>query len=280
MARVAAHGPDRTVVRAIKLCTADAALGERHTYEVVLAPTEVRRPTWFASYVDGDAGVVVTDFVEGAQGDVLAGCSEATAYDIGCSIASLHSTWWGDSSLDLPSPHDVWRRPLTGEHVDRFLADFGAELGDAELDVVRRLPERVDGLADALTGVPTTVVHADLHLDNVLVHDDGTATILDWGRPRRAPAAVDLTRCFVEIVDVHPDSTAGRRFLDRYLDELRRGGIDVAHDELRAAVQLCSEAFLPGVIRWAVANPPTPGSRLERAMRSGLRRTLATVLPV
>jgi Ser/Thr protein kinase RdoA (MazF antagonist) len=221
---VVAEGRDRTRSLAIKFCTATAARGEEHADTTVLASATVRRPNLVAVLVEDERGVVVTDFVDGAQGDVLTGCTAATALDIAGSIADLHATWWGRGHPDLPLLEERLRRPLTSEQVDRCLAEHRQALSAEAGAVLRTLPDRVDELADRFAQLPLTVVHGDLHLDNVLIDDSARATIVDWGRPRRAPAVVDVARCFVEVIDATPSDALGREFLDHYVERLGERG--------------------------------------------------------
>ena len=241
----------------------------------MLAPTRVRRPGFVGDYVDGDEGVVVTEFVDGRQGDVLAGCEPAVARSVVGSIAELHARWWGRAPIEVPALDERLRRNLSAEHVEGCIELHHDVLTERARRLMRGLPDRVDDLADELGRMPMTVVHGDLHLDNVIIGHDGTATILDWGRPRRAAAAVDVARCFLEVTDAHPDDDRGRAFLATYLDTLRMREVDVDPTGFRTMIDVAQLAFAPGIIRWAASSRPAPGTRPWSLLRNALTRWTA-----
>lgn len=254
---------------AVKLCAAADAEAERDAYTRLLPPVDgLPVPTYVRAEAEGDAGVVVTGFVAGVQGDVLAGCDRVTALALIRSIARLHSTWWRTSPAMAVEPTVV--RPLTRVQVDDCLREHGDVLGPSGTDLLHRLTEPLSGPADILATAPSTIVHGDLHLDNVIVTNDGPV-VLDWAGARLGPVAVDLARCLVEFSDGAPGGDDD--LTEAYTAELTTLGI-APPPELRDHVEAALLAFLPGTVRWAVRNAHVPGSREWHLFRVTLRRAV------
>jgi aminoglycoside phosphotransferase (APT) family kinase protein len=258
---------------AVKLCDGDTAASELNVYRKILPRTRVPCPELIDAARDGDLGVVVYRFVGGAQGDVLAGCSDTTLYGIVDVLADLHTSWWeqaGDAGV--PAVLERMRRELTPEHVETCLGRYGHLLDDDATALVRSLPGRMNLVLDELVEHPVTIIHADAHLDNVLILDDDSPVLLDWSSARSGPAGVDLARCEVECM------TAGqrRRLADdvvyRYHRHLiDRGVVGYSFESLRRAVHLARLALIPGFVRWG-AEGGTDGKppRATALLRAGL----------
>jgi hypothetical protein len=109
-------------------------------------------------------------------------------------VAPLHTWGWERSDLPdwVPEPpagyQDIQDR--YAGYIEPFLARWGERLPGEVVDVVRRL---ADSLADVLAGLdaaPATLVHGDLHLDNVLFPDRPDAAV-DGTAGSREQALVD-----------------------------------------------------------------------------------------
>ena len=101
------------------------------------------------------------------------------------------------SLLGLFTPDRV-RPYVDGENPLPALILHGWELFPALVpndvaEPVLRLLDRMAPLADALRARPCTLVHGDLATVN-LAFEDERVTLLDWGTPAEAPAALDLAR--------------------------------------------------------------------------------------
>ncbi len=254
---------------AVKLCEAGAARAEAHAYTHVLpgAPG-VRHPRFVRAEDDAERGLVITGFVDGVQGDVLTGCAPGIARDLTRMVARLHTAWWQRAVPGL-DPVDVRRlRPLSDGEIERCLADHGDVLSSRGRELLGDLPNRLDGAAERLAAQPFTALHADLHLDNVLIDEDGPV-LLDWAGPRSGPAAIDVARCLVEFTDLAGGEIEG--LVDQYTDEIRRHGIDEPPG-FRSAVDAALVAAVAPSVRWAVRHELRPDTREWRLFRFGLRR--------
>lgn len=253
---------------AVKLCSAELADAEAYAYDTVLPPVVgLAHPRFEQASSDGDVGVVVTEFVAGEQGDVLAGCTAADAELLTRRVARLHAAWWSNPDPSLPRVYGARPRPLTDEQVERCLERHGEVLTDTDATVLQGLADRLDDAASVLDELPVTVLHGDLHLDNVLYTTDGPV-LLDWAGVRRGPAVVDVVRCMVEF------GGGATGLADVYTDETRRLGVDdpgVTGETIEAALVL---AVSP-TVRWAVNHDLGPDTREWRLFRFGLTSTLA-----
>src|SRR6185436_2232626 len=112
----------------------------------------------------------------------------------------VQAAFWGRTHDDVVAWLPPWklgtaredRVRRTASAVPAFLGRRGASLSPAARALVEALPERLAESLAALDEAPTALVHADLHLENVLFRPDGTPVLLDWTDASLGPAAADL----------------------------------------------------------------------------------------
>jgi Phosphotransferase enzyme family len=114
------------------------------------------------------------------------------------SLARFHLRWWNHERLRntswIPSVTQVWRG------ADWFTSrreEFLSRFQDRLLPACRLLIECIETVErrsnTMLAALPETLLHGDLHLDNVMFEDGGARpVILDWARVCRGPAVLDL----------------------------------------------------------------------------------------
>jgi aminoglycoside phosphotransferase (APT) family kinase protein len=176
-----------------------------------------------------------------------------------------------------PPPRWVAGPEKPGQGLDdllpRFLADWTDRLPKAAIAAATELPNRLDAARATLARAPTTLVHADLHLDNVLFLDDGAPVILDWPSACRGPAAVDFARLLVEGMTFTARRARQEALTRRYLVALASRGVRYDVDRLRADVSAVATALYAAAIRWAAGphavNPDVP--RVARIVESLVR---------
>lgn len=194
-------------------------------------------------------------------------------------IATLHAGFWGSPDVRsaewLPSVSTVkrgidWLRSRR----ELFLQRFGDRLDDT----ARRLLANIDLVAaranERLSGAEVTLLHADLHLDNVVFEGvTGRPVLLDWARVSKGPGALDLAEMLFSI----GQSGDRESLLDAYLGGLRRRGV-TGCDEISLRHQLGGGllrkfiASTCGVARWQ------PVSAREMAViEVGLERIIPAV---
>ena len=215
-------------------------LRSRHeiwTYEVLLPGSGISRPDLLCgitSEVSRTVILLLEHIRESRGGDVLAGCGVDDASEIVRELAKLHRHWW---NLAPPTPQGRhWYRldiylgieDRYVEILEPFLAFYGSRLPEELVAWMRTLVSSLPGVVDGLRRAPHTVIHADLHLDNILFRtSDGTPVVLDWQSAAYGPAVLDLAlflsnaltpTAFTESIDeilaiwlelVDPDRTYG-----------------------------------------------------------------------
>ena len=160
-----------------------------------------------------DRGLLfLEDVAPAEQGDVLRGCTDERAEALVRVLARIHAAGWREREDAFPSTFPRWSmRPLDRDQWKDRLAravvryptivtpDFSARLDD--------LPHKIPRTLTELRAGPTSWIHVDAHLDNVLWRPDGSAVLLDWCGAAIGPPAVDLARCLTEGIDAgsHPE---------------------------------------------------------------------------
>jgi len=141
--------------------------------------------------------LVLEDFPDAAQGDCLDLLDRDRQRRLARDFARFHRRWWTSEEVraaDFLIPmtairHDAEyfasRRALFLErYADRLAPDLRPLVDAAEA-----VEERANAL---LAACPDALLHADLHLDNMMFEPDGTPVILDWARAGHGPAILDL----------------------------------------------------------------------------------------
>ena len=184
--------------------------------------------------------------------------------DIGQTLAALH-TVAVPSDLCSGDP-DLCPHPLPVSRLLRLLAD-AADLPGADPKVFGAAAERLAEVVAFLDPVDTTLVHGDLHFENVLATPDGTVTgILDFEWARPGPPDLDLDVLFHSLSNpsLHHDTGAGGRLhsgdfaaVTRWLREAYPALFDRPHLAERLWVYR-----LAYDVRDLLNRPPGPGTNL------------------
>jgi len=197
------RGPGVPASLVVKLWATDGPGGTRelHFHDGLAARCPVRMPRTYHGGWDRRrerAVLVLEDLVDAVQGDCLMRANLPDARSLAHTLAALHAAWWGDASLArhdwLPSLARSEREPeWFVSRREKFLQRFGGQVPPR----VRRVVERVEVLqaqaSERLAVAPETLLHGDLHLDNVLFEGTGrTPVVLDWARVGRGPAVLDV----------------------------------------------------------------------------------------
>jgi len=251
----------------VKLWTGD--LREVAFYQDFASRLGIRTPKCFSAASEDDrAALVLEDLDRAIQGDCLERLDVAGAKTMARMLATLHATWWERpelASLPIMSKRDrEWLLTRREEFLKRF-ADRLDATGRRLLESVEAVNARA---AERLADAPQTLLHADLHLDNVLF-DEGDPVLIDWARVARGPAAIDV----VELIFSMAPEGEWRSTLGIYVDELRRRGVaiddDSLHRQIGGALLRRFISATCGISRWE------PDSERERQMvDTDLRRTL------
>lgn len=278
-----AHGLARTLIAKLPLADRDGAAGgpgdplppnptsEAHLlrsarevrFYLDLAPaSHVAVPRCLFAAMDlanGRMVLLLEDLSADRFGDVLTGCSGDDAALGLTSIARLHGAWWG-----RPLPM-AWLAGWTGDHAD---AQIRLQRNIARLSdhVVATFPEDIGALLQRLAGgayrtvlaalgdAPRTLIHGDLHLDNIVFRDGQPGTppiITDWQTVGVGPAVVDLAAFLTGALDANHRGELEAELLTAWHEALLGTGvIDYSRAQLEHDYGLALIRQLAGVFGW------------------------------
>ncbi|WP_162453565.1 phosphotransferase [Phytoactinopolyspora mesophila] len=251
----------------VKLWPTDSVAGSREVmvFRAFAAAPGPRVPACYHAAVDDAAqrGVLVLEDLHNVrQGDCLTRLTAPAAVLLARSVAALHATWWRDPmvvsadwllDLEVSRRDEAWYSQRIGTVLDRF----GNRLHTATRRVVDDAP-RIAGHAHAeLAAAAPTLLHRDLHLDNV-VFDISTdePILLDWALASRGPAVHDLAKVVFTVAEPADIDLV----LDAYLNEVRRRGVDeldhatlIHHLEQALLLYAINDTY--GKARWVPSTP-------------------------
>jgi len=227
-----------------------AALEARFYREVDAAPV----PRLYYSAVDDARERVVLlleDLTPGRPGDALHGCSIDEAALVLERMAPFHARWRdGHSRLN---GFGRWADQLDArqERYDRNVGVFLERFGDRLPVDVRTLAEglrsRLAGVVAPLVARDQTLIHGDLHLDNVLFDTPpaGRPVVLDWQTACVGPAALDLVMFMFGSLSV-----ADRRAAEAVLLRQYAAAVGRTVDDLRLDCRLALLSAFAGIVSW------------------------------
>ncbi len=283
-ARVSVDGEGVPPTIVAKWCSAENARWEARFYREVAPRLDISLATLLGARIDaaGARGVLLlSDVAPARQGDTVVGATGAESDALTDVMARLHAPFWGGSDLPDLAPIPRWAGDGPGqaarvaEALPRFLAEWRGRLPPAALVLAAELPERVKAAVRSLGQSPVTLVHADLHLDNVLFLGDGTPVVLDWPSACRGAAALDFGRLLVEGMTSAARRARQSRLMRRYLAALESRGVRYDFEGLRADVGCVATLLYAAAVRWAggphATSPDVPRVPLivESLVRNG-----------
>jgi hypothetical protein len=220
--------------------------------------------------------LVLEDVGRGEQGDCLTMVDIARTRSVARPVAALHARWWGSRTLAgvewMPCASRYSRdADWFDRHGAQFRERFADRLRPECASLFETAPAVVERSNELLSGLPETMIHGDLHLDNVIFAPDGRA-VLDWARVARGPAALDV--CDLMLMASPEDQGA---VFDLYLAELRGAGVEVSERKMaRGVAGALLRKFVACTCGLAGWNPATP--REERVLDSAIERAQDALL--
>jgi hypothetical protein len=273
--RMAGTGiPDSVVVK-LSESEREADLREVPFYSTFATRMGVRLPHCYGGAIEGrHAVLVIEDFEHATQGDCLDQLDLAGAAAMARMVAVIHATWWQSPELSsaawLP-PMSVRTREWLLTRREKCLERFGDRLPPLALELLEQVEFVSARALELLADAPQTLLHADLHLDNVLF-DGGPdrPVILDWARVSRGPAAIDLVELLFLL---SPDSESA---LAIYLEEMQRRGVAVEgpalHRQIGGALLRRFISATCGISRW-----DSPSERERKIIETDQRRVFRAI---
>jgi hypothetical protein len=193
------------------------------------------RPNLRAVFDDGECVALMLDHIDGRYPDLSVAADVRTI--AGALSAQSRELTPAPQAVDVPTLAERttrWARRWTAmaEAPVRYLPAWAAADFDALYARVDALPRRLDA---------TTLCHLDVREDNLLIRPDGSAVILDWGRPHRGPGWADVALLAGQV----PPGEAERALVD-WAPE---AALDTATDLLLS---------FAGQAAWWAQQPPPP----------------------
>lgn len=220
--------------------------------------------------VSGAFVLLLEDVSTARPGDSRAG-GTADVRRVLAAVARLHARWSLGRLPDRPWL-PTWTSPTTRRCV-RFELDRiarAAALGrfdggplTALLPLLADLRDRLGAHLERAAATPQTLVHGDLHLDQVLMPADGDPVIVDWQLAQRGGVGVDVARLLVLSLSAEERRQHENALLESYRAEsARHGGPErdsgTLLDEYRFGIVW--SAFV-NASHWLADSPGSPGSR-------------------
>jgi aminoglycoside/choline kinase family phosphotransferase len=215
---------------------------ETRFYRDLASRLDLAVPRCYHADLDEDTGdfvLLLEDLTGASPGHPLQGCTFEQSLLLMHELGRLHGTWWNGAQLaSMGWPRRTYDAPRLEKRLAEFRAQWGAFQKDRRyrvdeplLQAVARVPDsQFMDAARQLAEPPVTLIHGDLHVENLLLDDragDLQAWIFDWqdvgiGHPARDFAYVLAGDTAVEV-----QRESGEALLRTYLAELRdRAAVD------------------------------------------------------
>jgi thiamine kinase-like enzyme len=232
-------------------------------YSVISRDAGVRMPfCYFAAYQpDPPRFVLLLEDLGAARfGDAAVGWSVQEAEMVVDALAGLHARWWNHSSLDqwtwIPPYGDVTAQleKIRGRRAT-FLQRYGMDLSPELTRATARIGSQHSDELRRLGGPPNTILHGDVHLDNIAFLDGpaSTAVLFDWQTLTKGLGAVDLALFMLG------GSPAERRRHERHLIERYHGRL-VAGGVTGYSFDTLLADFRVALLRWWIGTVNGLGS--------------------
>jgi hypothetical protein len=209
-----------------------------------LAPRlPVRNPHCYLALHDqasDDFVLVLEDLAPAMQGDQLAGCSLDEAAIAVDELPRLHTPLWGDAYLaTLPwlSSRDETSIAMTTMLVtglyDGFRARYHERLDPEVLALCERFIPRLGAYLGSGRG-PSTVVHGDYRLDNLLFGNEGggpPVAVVDWQTVAHGPGITDLSYFIGAGLLIDDRRTNEEALVRNYHGAVRAAGVELEWDD-------------------------------------------------
>ena len=192
------------------------AAREVYFYQSVAPISAIPTPHLYYGAADDSAARVVLlleDLSAAREGDWLHGCTSDDAARVVEAIAPLHAQWWAQPHHDCFPWLPAWvgdpqaQQERYNRQLEAFLPRFGAQLPPFVLDLLDRLRSSYAAALTVLAQAPETLIHADLHLENLVFNPADTrrpVALLDWQGLCSGPGVADMA-LFV-IGSLEPDA--------------------------------------------------------------------------
>ena len=229
-----------------------------------------------ADEATGRIVLLLQDLSTARPGDVLHGCSPEEAERVLHAITPFHARWWAQPPLGDSSWLPNWvgnqeaRQERYTRQVGPFLQRFGHQLPPLLHETIDRLRTDYVRVLTRLAGAPATLIHADLHLDNMLFSPsdrDHPVTILDWQSISWGAAAVDVALFLFGSLSTNQRRAQGLDLLAHYHRHLVDYGVSgYSFQQLLDDCRLALLWQLAGTVGWLSSVDLEQVGERERAL--------------
>jgi hypothetical protein len=221
--------------------------------------------------------LLLEDLSAGVPGDALLGCSIDEVILVVDQVARVHAGWWGQTDRPEPSWLPRWGSDpaaMAARFVQRLgpvLDRYRARIPAGVVQLVRELTGGYESMLRDLAQRPTTIIHGDLHLDNLIFGGAKGVTLLDWQSVAVGPIVIDLGLFLVNSLSVADRRAVEFDILARYHRSLEAGGVtgyrldDLIDDYFRSIAWQ-----LAGIVGWL--------ARVDLETLAGRERALVDAL--
>lgn len=194
-------------------------------------------PGCYYGFNDVEAGrsvLLLEDLSHLATVDFIGGCSPDDAELAVLALADIHAYWWNDPSIAAMQGLVSFETSL----FDTWWAEYESSIRALFPDVVlsKRMMQFGDvfasdplAMARRIESTPTTIVHRDVHVDNLLfdrVETKHRAVIVDWQTVGAAKGVSDVAYLLISSLSPTDRLVAERRLVETYHNRLMNLGID------------------------------------------------------
>lgn len=210
------------------------------------------------------------------EGDVLVGCSPDEAGCVLDPLARFHARWWGADRAQTFAWLPRWggdpaaQQARYEQRFPRFLERYGDRLPGELRELVVLLIAHYGAVLATLDAAPATIIHADLHLDNILFTNTASgplATVLDWQSVCTGPAALDVASFTFGSLAPEQRRRAGDDLIRRYHESLAAEDVrNYTLDAFRRDCRLALLRQLAGSVGWLGSINPDALAGRERQL--------------
>jgi Ser/Thr protein kinase RdoA (MazF antagonist) len=205
------------------------------------------------------AVLLLEDLRHARQADLLGGIGADEARAVLRTLARFHAAWWHDAAdadwipgwgIDSRRRHERYLRVA-----DSFMSRHARVLPARVGQLVEHLKSAYPRVLEELVGGPRTIIHGDLHADNVLLaevaEESLSAFLLDWQMVALGPPAVDLNLLLVGSMTTDARRSHEAELIGEYHELLRRDGVtDIALGQLLTSYRQATLWHLAATVGW------------------------------
>lgn len=211
---------------------------ENRFYAELAPEAGVRVPACFYSDMNRPAQehvLLLEDMTSSRAGDDVDGCSPEQAETVVMTLAAMHAAWWEDPRLRELAWLKSWQEPDEAALIQELyevswpkVEELGFEIPEAVRDIGRRFGPHSARIHRELSEPPSTVVHGDVRLDNLLfglTPDAPPLTIIDWQIVGRLRGPYDIATFLVSALEPEVRRARELELLEAYHSRLRSSGV-------------------------------------------------------